>query len=756
MTTPTRLLSTLACASWLAFTGAAIAQTVAQTVAREAVTEMPPKRADADPPEPESTGIVERVLDLQGISELSLEQLMDLPVVTASGKAEERSLAAANVFIVSRDDIERHGYRSLGEMLRLVPGMYLIYDYVGYSVGVREVTSGYRGGTRIVKVMIDGVPISFRPDLEAFLGPEFIPVEAIERVEIAKGPLSALYGANAFLATVNVITRTPEERDVQATQRFWHTNGNPGWGASALATHSGIDTALLLAVSYDRINRSGIQARPTYAPFQNPEQSALSQPSSDDIARPGSMFGRLSYFTDHLGEFQLEAGYQELDSKAEFLLNSQVTHRSRVNVHNGWGALHWRYELDKLAVRAIVAAAEGRPERDYHLFLTDNLSSSYKPRFDYRALNALVEASYDFGSWLSGDVGVDAELRREGVLYYRQTFYNDDVRTAFSQRDLISVGAPTSRDYRQVGPYLQLRSAPFPELPDFRFTLAARGDWIDFGPITYETQMSVRGAVAYRFGPALTSKLIVGRAFQTASGTLLFSHAGFGSSQSVLGTEHLNDPRGLDPQVVSSVELVVSSQPADFLSLEGAVFYQDLDDAIRFNTRGSLIVANNSGSVSTAGGELVAKLMFGHFRPYAAVSLTRQVSAEVTRDLEDIASFSGSPSMFPRIFGYIGCNADLVPDVLMLNAELYWAGARGPSQANYYQNNSRVYSLDPYQVLDVTLRSGGLPLLDRELDTRFSVSVRNALSNDYIEPGFSGVDIPQPDTSFLFQVQQEL
>jgi outer membrane receptor protein involved in Fe transport len=748
MTTPTRLLGTLAAASLLAFTGVAVAQTVAQ--------ETQPKRGDADPPEPESSGIVERVLDVQGISELSLEQLMDMPVVTASGKAEERSLAAANVFIVSRDDIERHAYRSLGEMLRLVPGMYLIYDYVGYSVGVREVTSGYRGGTRMVKVMIDGVPISFRPDLEAFLGPEFIPVEAIERVEIAKGPLSALYGANAFLATVNVITRTPEEREVQATQRVWHTNGNPGWGASALATHSGIDTALLLAVSYDRINRSGIQARETYAPFQNPQQSALSQPSSDDIARPGSMFGRLSYYTDHLGEFQLEAGYQELDSKAEFLLNSQVTHRSRVNVHNGWGALHWRYELDKLAVRAIVAAAEGRPERDYQLFLTDNLSSSYKPRFDYRALNTLVEASYDFGSWLSGDVGVDAELRREGVLYYRQTFYNDDVRSAFSQRDIISVGDPTSQDYRQVGPYLQLRSAPFPDLPDFRFTLAARGDWIDFGPITYETQMSVRGAVAYRFGPALTSKLIVGRAFQTASGTLLFSHAGFGSSQSVLGTERLDDPRGLEPQVVSSIELVVSSQPADFLSLEGAVFYQDLDDAIRFNTRASLIVANNSGSVSTAGGELVAKLMFGHFRPYAAVSLTRQISAEVTRGLEDIASFSDSASMFPRIFGYIGCNADIVPDVLMLNAELYWAGARGPSQANYYQNNSRVYTLDPYQVLDVTLNSGGFPLLDRELDTRFSVSVRNALSNDYIEPGFSGVDIPQPDTSFLFQLQQEL
>ena len=79
-----------------------------------------------------------------------------------------------------------------------------------------------------------------------------------------------------------------------------------------------------------------------------------------------------------------------------------MTHRSRVNVHNGWGALHWRYEHDKLALRAMVAAAEGRPERDYRQFLTGNFNSSLAPRYDYRALNALVEASYDFGSWLSG------------------------------------------------------------------------------------------------------------------------------------------------------------------------------------------------------------------------------------------------------------------------------------------------------------------------------------------------------------------
>jgi hypothetical protein len=510
-----------------------------------------------------------------------------------------------------------------------------------------------------------------------------------------------------------------------------------------------------LSVSYDRTDRSGALARRTYE-FQDLRNIALTEPTKDDVSRPSSMFGRLSYYTDHAGEFKLEAGYQELDAKAEYQLNSLVTHRSRIDVHNAWAALHWSQTIDKVGLRAVVAGSEGQPDDDYQLFLTGNDDQSFTPRFDYTALNALAEVSYDWGQWLSGEVGVDTELRREGVLYYRQTFYNDEARQAFEQRDLIDIRDSTSHDYGQVGSYLQVRSAPFPELPDFRLTAAARADWIDFGRVRYNAQTSFRGALAYRFSPGFTSKLIVGRAFQTPSGTLLFAHGGFGNSQNLQGTERLDNPRALRPQVVSSVELVASGQIGDFSSLEGSVFYQALDDAIRFNQAGQLILARNSGRVVTAGGELILRLRVGPFRPYAAVSATRQLSAELTRDLAGITSFSGSPSMFPRIFGYTGFDVDIVPSVLFLNAELWWAGARGPSQANYYQNDARVYSLPAYEVLDVTLSTGALSLLGPDLGTRLSASARNALSNDYIEPGFAGVDIPQPDTTFLLQLQQAL
>jgi outer membrane receptor protein involved in Fe transport len=707
-------------------------------------------RADGD------DDIVERVLNAQGLSELSLEQLLDQPVVTASGKAEERSLAAANVFIITRDEIERRGYHSLGEILRRVPGMYLVYDYVNYSVGVREVTGGYKGGTRIVKIMVDGFPVSFRPDLEAFLGPEFIPVETIERVEVAKGPLSALYGANAFLATVNVITREPEDREVAVLPRYMIVNGNPGEGATAIAQYAGTDRGFMLAASFDRIDRSGVKVRKTYE-FQDLSDAYFAEPTQDDLAHPVSAFGRFDYHHDKLGDFRLEVGHQELDAKGEFQLNSVLTHRSRISLWNRWATLNWQRPFgDRLKLRAYVGGSHGGVDPDYQLFLTNNFSSGFRPNFGYKAFNALAELSYDFGPWLQVDLGTDTELRNEDVLYYTEISYESDSSDPFSESDLISADADKSHALRQVGTYVQLHSTPFASLPDFRLNAAARGDFIEFGPFTYPFQTSLRGAIVYRFSPLLTTKLIGGRAFQTPSGTLLFAHSGFGFTGNVVGTEQLDDPRGLRPQVVHSVEFVATSQIGDFLSLEASAFYQDLNDVIRFNQVGPLVVAKNSGREVTAGGELVANLRLGAVRPYAAVSASRQVSAELTRDLVGITSFDGSPSLYPRLFGYVGFDLDLIRSKLFLNTELRYASPRGASQANFYQNDSTVYDLPAYQELDVTLATGDLPLLDPELGTRFLVSVRNLFAGDHIEPGFAGVDIPQPETAAFFQIKQAL
>src|SRR5215831_12319898 len=177
---------------------------------------------------------------LAGVDELdsgvNLEQLLNVRVVTASGGiAEERSLAPATVVAFTRDDIARHGWRSVADVLENVPGIDVIDDHVQPSVGVRGVTGGFRAGTRIVKVMIDGLAVNFRPDLAAFIGPEYIPIEAVDRIEIAKGPLSAIYGADAFLAVVNVITRQAADTPLASVSlRSNLIRTTPGYGLSAM------------------------------------------------------------------------------------------------------------------------------------------------------------------------------------------------------------------------------------------------------------------------------------------------------------------------------------------------------------------------------------------------------------------------------------------------------------------------------------------------------------------------------------------
>ena len=112
--------------------------------------------------------------------------------------------------------------------------------------------------------------------------------------------------------------------------------------------------------------------------------------------------------------------------------------------------------------------------------------------------------------------------------------------------------------------------------------------------------------------------------------------------------------------------------------------------------------------------------------------------------------------MFPRISATPAATSTSCRRCCFLTWSCGGPARAGPSQANYYQNDSRVYTLPAYQVLDITLTTGGLPLLGPDVGTRISVSGRNTLSTDYIEPGFAGVDIPQPDTTVLFQLQQAL
>ncbi len=152
------------------------------------------------------------------LSELSLADLLNIQVTTASKQAESSSDAPGVLSVLSKDDLQRFGGTTLRDVLERVPG--LISSGANYT---NRTTIAPRGdqikqNSSHVLFLINGRPI--REIQEGGVSSDFLesfPVNIIEKIEVVKGPGSVLYGSDAFSAVVNVITQKAEETGVSAT-----------------------------------------------------------------------------------------------------------------------------------------------------------------------------------------------------------------------------------------------------------------------------------------------------------------------------------------------------------------------------------------------------------------------------------------------------------------------------------------------------------------------------------------------------------
>lgn len=141
------------------------------------------------------------------LESMSLEDLMNIPVYAASRHEQKSSEAPSWVSIVTSDDIRKYGYRTLEDLLKSVPGFYVINDRNYSYVGVRGFGRPGDYNTRIL-LLVDGHRVNDTVFDMAAIGTDFIvDVDLIDRVEIIRGPSSSLYGSNAFLGVINVVTR---------------------------------------------------------------------------------------------------------------------------------------------------------------------------------------------------------------------------------------------------------------------------------------------------------------------------------------------------------------------------------------------------------------------------------------------------------------------------------------------------------------------------------------------------------------------
>ena len=154
--------------------------------------------------------------DTPNLLDMSLEDLMSVEIDSvygASGFKQKVTEAPASVTIVTSDEIQKHGYRTLADILRNVRGFYVTYDRNYSYLGVRGYGPPGDYNSRIA-VLIDGHRLNDSIYGAALIGTEFpLDVDLIDRVEVIRGPNSSLYVASAFLGVINVITK--RGRDMQ-------------------------------------------------------------------------------------------------------------------------------------------------------------------------------------------------------------------------------------------------------------------------------------------------------------------------------------------------------------------------------------------------------------------------------------------------------------------------------------------------------------------------------------------------------------
>jgi len=163
---------------------------------------------------------------LSDLSEATLEELGSIQVYSASKRIQPSGEAPSSVTVVSADDIQKQGYRTVADILRTVRSFYVTYDRIYSSLGVRGFARPGDFNTRIL-LLVNGHRLNDNIYDEAMIGTEFpVDIDLIQRIEIVRGPVSSLYGSNALFAAINIVTKEARDingLDVSAVAASLHT-----------------------------------------------------------------------------------------------------------------------------------------------------------------------------------------------------------------------------------------------------------------------------------------------------------------------------------------------------------------------------------------------------------------------------------------------------------------------------------------------------------------------------------------------------
>jgi iron complex outermembrane receptor protein len=139
------------------------------------------------------------------VTAMSVEDLMNMQVTSVSKRTQKVADAAAAVFVITQEDIQRSGARNIPETLRMVPGLEVArIDENKWAIGSR----GFNGRfADKLLVLIDGRSVYTPLFSGVYWDVQDVLLEDVDRIEVIRGPGATLWGANAVDGVINIITK---------------------------------------------------------------------------------------------------------------------------------------------------------------------------------------------------------------------------------------------------------------------------------------------------------------------------------------------------------------------------------------------------------------------------------------------------------------------------------------------------------------------------------------------------------------------
>lgn len=649
-------------------------------------------------------------------------------VTIATGARVPVARAPAVATVITAEDIKAIGATDLDEVLETVPGLHVSRSPLGYAPiytvrGVRGTLSNPQ-----VLMLVNGISVNIAFDGGRGNTWAGLPIENISRIEVIRGPGSALYGADAFSGVINITTKTAQEiNGTQIGLRAASFNTRDAWMLHG-GKLGGLDVA-----GYLRVGSTDGSRRTISADAATPLGAGISHAPGPINTGRDAIDGTLDLSYD---KWRLRFGYKQRDNVgsgagvAQALDPSGQSYSERItsdltyqdlNFGKDWGvdlqisAMQYK-EFSDLVLFPVGANLGGGA------FTAGMIGNPYKWEHHGR-----LNASAFYTGFKQHRVRLGTGFVNEDLYKIRETKNFNPNFTPIGTGSLADVTdvtntVPFIKPHKRLLRYFYAQDE-WNFSNDWTLTAGVRRDnYSDFGATT-----NPRLALVWEAAYNVTAKLLYGTAFRAPAFNELYAI----NNPTLIGNS------ALTPEKMKTLEAAIAWQPTTKVQLGMNLFHYQMSDIIRLVNS----TYQNSGKQNGNGLELEAA-----WDASSNVRLSGNYGYQ--RSIDEATHQDAGLAPHHRV--YLRSDWRFTPGWLA-NAQANWVAGRKREPSDVRPEISN------YTTIDLTLRTQ-----NTRSPWDFAFSMRNLFNADAREPSPLGAptaipnDLPLPGRSVLLQLMYKL